>query len=35
MQTHIHSILHGPNLGLLMANLIFKGVYTEAPLGDP
>ena len=22
MQTHIHSILHRPNLGLLMANLI-------------
>ena len=26
MQTHIHSILHRPNLGLLMANLIIQRV---------
>ena len=29
MQTHIHSILHRPNLGLLMANLIWILIWAK------
>ena len=32
MQTHIHSILHRPNWGLLMANLIFFYFEASIPL---
>ena len=32
MQTHTHSILHRPNLGLLMANLMFSLQTTRATM---